>query len=260
MNLKKIALSFINALLFARLFIKGKILPGFIPKKDNLVIDIGSGDKPFWRADVFLDNVLLGKEQRFSSADIITNQGIFIDCDVLKTPFEDDSFDFSFCSHLLEHVERPDLAIKEITRISKKGYIEIPDGMLETVFPYQSHLWFVFLVKGELIFIRKSKKIHDALSKNGDKYIYLAKLMISPFIQFYWKKDIKYKIIDDLKTSEKYFSTQNNRILQPEYIQKAYTFSTRIFRKLFYKNKADKLQTLMLNLNKNNQKLQGLNF
>tara|TARA_B100001750_G_C15463398_1_gene575649 strand:- start:758 stop:1534 length:777 start_codon:yes stop_codon:yes gene_type:complete len=35
--------------------------------------------------------------------------------------FEDNSFDFIICSHVLEHVKNPDLALKEIFRILKKG-------------------------------------------------------------------------------------------------------------------------------------------
>ncbi|HXT85222.1 MAG TPA: methyltransferase domain-containing protein, partial [Verrucomicrobiae bacterium] len=95
-------------------FIDRKIIPGFKIKKQDLVIDIGSGDKPFWRGDVFLDNLNLDNKQRITGKDIIHNLGTFVNGDITKTKFKNKTFDFSFCSHLLEHVEHPDLAIKEI--------------------------------------------------------------------------------------------------------------------------------------------------
>ena len=40
---------------------------------------------------------------------------------LMNLPFEDNSFDFFICSHVLEHVENDDLAISELFRITKKG-------------------------------------------------------------------------------------------------------------------------------------------
>lgn len=108
---------------------------------------MGCGDKPFWRADVYLDKLSLGNEQRFSSSDVTKDFGLFIDSDITNTPFKNKVFDFSFCSHVLEHVEKPDLAIKEIVRISKAGYIEVPDGINEMLFPFHSHLWFIISMR-----------------------------------------------------------------------------------------------------------------
>lgn len=240
----KILVSFINALYFSRFTIKGRILPGFKPKKNDLVIDIGGGDKPFWRADVVLDKSSLGNEQRYSSFGVIRNIGFYIDSDITKTPFQNKTFDFSFCSHVLEHVQRPDLAIKEIIRISKGGYLEVPNGIMEMIYPYQSHLWFVFKVRDELIFIRKSKKIHQVLSVANSGYIYLAKLVKTPFINFYWKGTIKYKIIDELKPLEKFFPSHVDNYVQPHYIHNTYILMINLLRKLFYKNKNETLRRL----------------
>ncbi|EKD87476.1 MAG: Methyltransferase type 11, partial [uncultured bacterium] len=85
-------------------------------KPDDLVLDIGSGDKPFWRADVFVDLYTEDDQQRFSGEMVYDKRKIFINANVEKLPFADKSFDFVFCSHLLEHVEHPDRAIAEITR------------------------------------------------------------------------------------------------------------------------------------------------
>lgn len=41
--------------------------------------------------------------------------------DLMKLPFNENSFDLFICSHVLEHVENDDLAISELFRIVKKG-------------------------------------------------------------------------------------------------------------------------------------------
>ena len=41
-------------------------------------------------------------------------------------PFKDKEFDFVIASHVIEHVENVDFFIKELQRVSKKGYIELP--------------------------------------------------------------------------------------------------------------------------------------
>ena len=41
--------------------------------------------------------------------------------DLMDMPFEDNSFDFFICSHVLEHVESDDRAIKELYRITVPG-------------------------------------------------------------------------------------------------------------------------------------------
>lgn len=228
--------SFINSLFFVKDFFESKIYPGFKIKQGELVIDLGSGDKPFWRADVFLDKLSLGNEQRFSSSNIIKDLGLFVDGDITKTPFKNKAFDFSFCSHVLEHIERPDLAIKEILRISDRGFIEVPDGMVEMMAPYQSHLWFVFLNNNQLIFLRKSKQMHSVLKENNLKYQYLAKYLKKHFIRLYWRKEIKYKIIDKLPESEKFRAADEEAIIQPPLIHKVYLNITNLLRNFRYTN------------------------
>lgn len=244
MNPLKILLQLINASLFLRFTIKGRFLPGFISKKEDLVIDLGGGDKPFWRADVVLDKSSFGDEHRYSSSGIIKNIGLYVESDIIKTPFKNRTFDFSFCSHVLEHVQRPDQAIKEIIRISKKGYIEVPNGIMELIYPYQGHLWFIFQVNNELIFIRKGMNMHKTLSSASSKYFYLAKLVSTPFISFYWKDSIKYKIIDELKDSDKFYPYNFDKNIQPSYIHNAYILLVKLFRILFYISKEEKISLL----------------
>jgi len=218
-------------------FFKRKILPGFYIKKHDLVIDIGSGDKPFWRADVFFDKLSLGNNQRISNSKTIHNLGLFVDGDAVSMPFKDRIFHFSFCSHLLEHVERPELVLKEIMRISKSGYIEVPNGMVESIRPFHSHLWFIYINDGQLVFIRKSKVMHNIFIKNGNNYHYLINRVKNPFIRLYWKDKINYKIINNLSNDEMFIAdvvNKNDKIITNK---NWYFVFIKIFRSLFYMKK-----------------------
>ena len=50
----------------------------------------------------------------------------FIKLENKSLPFKDNEFDFVIASHVLEHVEDFKFFIKELERVSKKGYIELP--------------------------------------------------------------------------------------------------------------------------------------
>jgi len=78
-----------------------------------------------------------------------------IQCDIARMPFADKEFDFAYCSHVLEHVEDPAAACKELMRIAKRGYIETPspakDLWLDTI-AVSNHRWAVERVSGKLVF------------------------------------------------------------------------------------------------------------
>lgn len=235
-------------------FIKRKFLPGYKVGKDDLVIDIGSGDKPFWRANVFLDKLSLANFQRSTHKDSIRTLGNFIDGDIVNTHFKDRVFDFSFCSHVLEHVRRPDLAVKEITRISKAGYVEVPNGLLEYIKPFPTHLWFVFLHNNKLIFFRKTDKLHRVLAENSCNYSFLLNKIKNPFIRLYWKDKIDYEIIDADSHLKKFIPSSIKSVQQEKEIdnsflfllsKKTYLFFVKLLRKIHGVDKNLSMSTLM---------------
>ena len=93
---------------------KRKIEPGFGLPKEAKVLDLGSGDKPFWRANVLADKLNLADDQRASFGGVKKDSRELVDCDAAKLPFADEMFDFVYCSHLLEHVDDPAKVIGEI--------------------------------------------------------------------------------------------------------------------------------------------------
>src|SRR5258708_21435387 len=53
----------------------------------------------------------------------------FAQADATRLPFADDTFDVCLCENVLEHLDRPDLAVAELTRVLR------PNGHLLALFP-----------------------------------------------------------------------------------------------------------------------------
>jgi SAM-dependent methyltransferase len=134
-----------------------------------LVLDVGSGDKPHWRADVLLDHYIDAAHagQRSGSAGVRVDRPLF-DADAADMPFADQVFDYAICSHVLEHVERPDAVIAELARVAKAGYIEIPEAASAKIVDFPSHLWWVTMEDGVLVFTAKTAAYFDA---DIDRYL-----------------------------------------------------------------------------------------
>jgi SAM-dependent methyltransferase len=137
--------------------------------RTSLVLDVGSGDKPHWRADVLLDRYI-GEQhggQRSGAAEARVDRPLF-DADAAAMPFADQVFDYAICSHVLEHVEHPDAVIVELARVAKAGYIEVPEAASAKIVDFPSHLWWVTLDDGVLVFTAKSAAFFDA---DIDRYL-----------------------------------------------------------------------------------------
>ena len=109
---------------------------------DALVLDVGSGDKPSWRADVLLDGYP-GDEhhgQRSGTAQTVVSRPLFW-ADGADMPFADHAFDYVICSHVLEHVPDPAAVIGELTRVAKAGYVEVPEASAAKLQDFPAHLW-----------------------------------------------------------------------------------------------------------------------
>lgn len=207
-------------------------------KKNDLVLDVGSGDKPFWRADVIVDKYLEDDQQRHSGAMVYDKRKLFVKADVEDLPFKDKVFDFVFCSHLLEHVENPDKAIMELTRVAKRGYIEVPSAILDLLQPFPPHLWFPFYEGGKLIFVQKEKEKNffiEVIERFG-KIFYVNSLfkflmainLKQVFIMLYWNDKVNFEV---KRVGEPYiyvFKNENHK-------KGIYEKLSFIFYKLFYK-------------------------
>lgn len=117
------------------------------------VLDVGSGESPHTRANVLIDRFPDDNSQRSGQA-LDRMDPRFVVGDALMMPFEDMAFDYSITSHIAEHVDDPAQLCRELTRVSRAGYIETP-GWLWDLFIHESfHPWRVRRVGRGLRFDR----------------------------------------------------------------------------------------------------------
>ena len=86
----------------------------------------------------------------------------FVKIENKKLPFKDNAFDFVIASHVIEHIEDITFFLKEIQRISNKGYIELPTRLGDNLVFENStdHIWwFTFDDINSLIIASKRKQL-----------------------------------------------------------------------------------------------------
>ena len=114
-----------------------------------------------------------------------------------KLPFKDKEFDFVIASHVMEHVEDVEFFIKELERVSNKGYIELPTKLEDNlVFENKKdHLWHMDFddVEFELLITKKIQYFEPILTVSSIKK--LNEIFRKSFIlELHWEKKIDYKI------------------------------------------------------------------
>ena len=116
------------------------------------ILDIGCGYRANKNASVIADI------QDFSD---FYKEKKFVKIEGKNLPFEDKEFDFVIASHVIEHIDNFEFFIKELERISSKGYIELPSRLGDNlVFENKNdHIWWFCFddVTNQLI---ASKKIN----------------------------------------------------------------------------------------------------
>ena len=118
------------------------------------VLDVGSGGWPFSLATHLADKHPDVTSHRFEA--LVKDKRPFFEVDLETLPFQDQSFDFIFCSHVLEHMNRPGDAMRELMRVGKAGYIEVPTRLSDVMFNFtrlQNHHRWHGLVQGDTIIL-----------------------------------------------------------------------------------------------------------
>ena len=143
----------------------------------------------------------------------------FIKLTEKKLPFKDKEFDFVIASHVMEHVEEIDFFIKELERVSKKGYIELPT-MLEDNLVFENkkdHLWHMDFddVENKLLISKKIQYFEPVLTVSTIKKLNEV-FRTSLVLELIWEDSISYilnqstegtfKKISVLNLLKKYFS------------------------------------------------------
>ena len=167
------------------------------------VLDIGCGNSPF--------------ENATCTIDILEKSTFKLNVETETIP--KDIVDFVYTRHLLEDLNKPQLILKEISRIAKAGYIETPSVIAECTryvdcgvngnFGYRHHhsiLWTTDTHTLKII-----PKIEEYISEyfTFDKMIYFKELLKDPFLwnNYYFfdiNSPLKYEFLTDL-SKEIYF-------------------------------------------------------
>jgi uncharacterized protein YbaR (Trm112 family)/SAM-dependent methyltransferase len=128
---------------------RDELLDALPIKRRDLVLEIGGGNLPFWRTDVHVD--LYISDDRERAAGLACRRNL-VCADVQALPFASKVFDWVVCSQVLEHVEDPLLAISELSRVARRGYVEVPSVAREVLMGWPFHRWIIEKDANGLVF------------------------------------------------------------------------------------------------------------
>ena len=120
-------------------------------------------------------------------------------------PFKDKEFDFVIASHVIEHVKDFEFFIKELERISSKGYIELPSRLGDNlVFENKNdHVWWFYYddTTNQLIVSKKNQLIDPFITVSTAK-LFEKIFRESLVIELAWEEKIDYKIDNLIKQED----------------------------------------------------------
>ena len=154
------------------------------------ILDIGCGYSAHKNATTVCDVQDLSNHYKDKNFIQITNKNL---------PFKNKEFDFVIASHVIEHVNDVEFFIRELERISYKGYIELPT-ILEDNLVFENkndHLWQmeyddvanILLISKKIIFIEPILTVSSAKK-------FLKYFRQSLVLELLWANKIDFKLIN----------------------------------------------------------------
>ena len=157
------------------------------------ILDIGCGYRAHPKASVIAD------VQDFSN---YYKERNFIQIKGKELPFKDKEFDFVIASHVIEHVQDIDFFIKELERISSKGYIELPTRLGDNlVFENKKdHIWwFKYDDINNQIIASKKKQLIDPFITVATSKVLETIFRESLVLELSWENKIEYIIDNEIR-------------------------------------------------------------
>jgi SAM-dependent methyltransferase len=180
--LKRTTLNFVNSIL--------------IKNTNWKILDIGCGYRANKYASVIAD------VQDFSN---FYKDKKFVKIDKKELPFKDNEFDFVIASHVIEHVDDFEFFLRELERIAKKGYIELPSRLGDNlVFENTTdHIWWFAYddINNSLIASKRNQLIQPFVTVSTAK-IFEQIFRESLVIELMWNNKIDYIVDNKLKNEE----------------------------------------------------------
>jgi uncharacterized protein YbaR (Trm112 family) len=169
--------------------------------KDALVLEVGSGGNPYYRANVLSDAYEVTRQRHWVGlvADRPTVIGF-----AENLPFRDKAFDFVIASHVLEHSPHPARFLGELERVAKAGYIEVPDALMERLNPYLDHRLEITMREGRLVIRKKEAwrqdpEVVELYDHRAGRFIAGETIPRHPFefhVRYYWSGSIDYVVVN----------------------------------------------------------------
>ena len=122
----------------------------------------------------------------------------FVQTSGSKTPFKDKEFDFVFSLHIAEHVLDPFKFCEELTRIGKRGFIEVPTPFFDNLVqgnanpPPHGHVWWVTFdnLKKQIVFRPRLQIVAEMVSPSATTVL-LPFFRESMVTEIYWESSIE---------------------------------------------------------------------
>jgi len=166
--------------------------------KDWNVLDLGCGRDGIKLAGTYADG------EEYSS---FYPKDRFVRTEATETPFEDKEFDFVFSLHIIEHILDPHKFCKELIRISKRGFIEVPTPFFDNFVegnsnpPPHGHVWWITFddIENEMVFKPRLSVVREMLVPADTTNMYPL-FRDSMLLELYWEDTI------ELRKEDSYYS------------------------------------------------------
>jgi ubiquinone/menaquinone biosynthesis C-methylase UbiE len=188
-------------------------------KPTDRVLDIGGSMMQHREIKIdTLADIIRPEEAPYGSSKLLAKKFVKVDITRGKLPFKDNEFDVVLCTHVLEDLPSPFLAMDEISRVAKRGLIVTPSMGIDMKFSpidYTDWLTGARRVPGEAHHKWFFVKEGDSLKVIPKNYpiLYTEDFQVTGWMgeaemKYYWKGIIKYsefsslnihKLIDEYK-------------------------------------------------------------
>ena len=160
------------------------------------ILDIGCGYRANKNATIIADIQDLSDHYKGKK---------FIKINEKNLPFRDKEFDFVISSHVIEHVEDFEFFVKELERISTKGYIELPSRLGDNlIFENKNdHIWWFAYddVNSQIIASKRNQLIDPFMTVSMGK-LFEEIFRESFVLELAWEEKIEYKIDNKIKLDD----------------------------------------------------------
>ena len=221
---------------------------GILPSEK--VLDIGGGHNPFLRADHIVEPDTAEGIHRGGQSIPEGVRSRYVTADIHELPFDDKSMDFIYCSHVLEHVQDPAQACRELIRVGKRGFIETPRKWSEFFAGYPSHQWLIDVINNELTFERRqfiespylNGLLHAVWRSKRLEENALKKFLNVSCVQFYWQDSFNFHIESSEENSFDYTNRDHAALSHYHFAKNIFLLDAPLQHGIFHAKKALEIQ------------------